>query len=262
MMADYIVITCEHGGNRIPARYQYLFQTPEYRLLLDSHRGFDPGALLMARELAAPLSAPLVASTTSRLLVDLNRSLNHPQLHSPATRAAPAEVRRQIVEHYYQPYRAEAGMLVEQAVESGQRVIHISCHSFTPELDGQVRDADIGLLYDPARAGEADFCRRWQASLKACAPALKVRRNYPYEGKNDGFTKTLRRRFPPEAYVGMELEINQAHVCKAGRDWANLRGKIRESLKLALAHALDRGSGLRPRQTPRIAAGNRSHGMD
>lgn len=238
MIADYILITCEHGGNLIPAQYQYLFHTPEYRQLLDSHRGFDPGALLIARELATQFNAPLVASTTSRLLVDLNRSLNHPQLHSPATRAAPAEIRHQIVERYYQPYRAKAGKLAEQAVESGQRVIHISCHSFTPELDGQVRNADIGLLYDPARAGEVDFCQRWQTALRVGAPGIKVRRNYPYEGKNDGFTKTLRRRFPPEAYVGIELEINQKYVFKAGRDWANLRGKIRESL--ILVYNIDR----------------------
>ncbi|MGZ8247759.1 N-formylglutamate amidohydrolase [Methylomagnum sp.] len=234
MIADYLLITCEHGGNRIPAQYQSLFQTPEYRRLLDSHRGFDPGGLLMARELATQFKAPLVASTTSRLLVDLNRSLNHPQLYSPATRAAPAEIRQQVVERYYRPYRGKAGKLIGQAIESGQRVIHISCHSFTPELDGQVRNADIGLLYDPARAGEVDFCQRWRAALKVCAPDLNVRRNYPYEGKNDGFTKTLRRRFPPEAYVGIELEINQKYVFKAGRDWADLRGKIGESLRLGL----------------------------
>lgn len=233
-MADTLMITCEHGGNRIPLRYRYLFQAPVYRILLDSHRGFDSGALGVARQLAMEFSAPLVASTTSRLLIDLNRSPGHPNLYSAATRAAPAEVRQRILARYYQPYRTKAETLVRLAVDRGHRVIHISCHSFTPELDGKRRDADIGLLYDPARPGEADLCERWKASFKACAADLKVRRNYPYAGKNDGFTLALRRRFAPETYVGVELEVNQKHVSGAGRSWAAVRLAIAQSLRKTL----------------------------
>ena len=79
-----IVITCEHGGNRIPSPYRDLFHA--HQALLDSHRGFDPGALIMAKALATAFAAPLVASTVSRLLVDLNRSVGHPRLHYEATR--------------------------------------------------------------------------------------------------------------------------------------------------------------------------------
>src|SRR4029450_3188048 len=100
-----LVITCEHGGNRIPAPYRDLFHT--HQALLDSHRGYDPGALIMARALATAFAAPLVASTVSRLLVDLNRSVGHPRLHSEATRKAPAERARRLLEHYYKPYRGE-----------------------------------------------------------------------------------------------------------------------------------------------------------
>jgi predicted N-formylglutamate amidohydrolase len=74
-----LVITCEHGGNRIPIRYTDLFKANP--VLLNTHRGFDPGALSMAKDLAAAFAAPLVASTISRLLVDLNRSVGHPHLH-------------------------------------------------------------------------------------------------------------------------------------------------------------------------------------
>ena len=38
-----LVITCEHGGNRIPAPYRTCFAA--VRRLPDSHRGYDPGAL-------------------------------------------------------------------------------------------------------------------------------------------------------------------------------------------------------------------------
>jgi len=228
-----LVITCEHGGNQIPTLYRDLFHT--HQALLDSHRGFDPGALIMARALATAFAAPLVASTVSRLLVDLNRSVGHPRLHYETIRNAPSEVRQRVLKQYYQPYRTQAERLVRQKMTDHGDVIHLSSHSFTPELDGKVRDADIGLLYDPARPGERDLCERWKAALKICAPNLRVRRNYPYAGKGDGLTAWFRQRLPSGVYVGIELEINQKHVIRAGRHWTELRKVIVESLCSALA---------------------------
>ncbi len=187
----------------------------------------------MAKSLAAAFNAPLVTSTISRLVVDLNRSIGHPRLFSAATRSLPAKLRKTIVELHYRPYRDQVELLVGQSVARGQRVIHISSHSFTPELDGKVRTADVGLLYHPARSGEIGLCARWKASLAALAPELRVRRNYPYAGKGDGVTSHLRRRYPPGAYVGIELEINQGIVFAAGRRWKALRGVLIDSLRAA-----------------------------
>jgi hypothetical protein len=102
------------------------------------------------------------------------------------------------VEDYYQPYRQQAEHLVTQAIARHGRVVHLSCHSFTPELDGKARTADIGLLYDPARPGEVALAACWKAAIEARAPELTVRRNYPYAGKNDGLTTSLRKRLSPE----------------------------------------------------------------
>ncbi len=231
-MRDFILITCEHGGNKIPAPYRSLFHASQE--LLDSHRGYDIGALIMARELAAAFDAPLVTSTTSRLLIDLNRSIGHPKLHSDAVRAAPKSVRQQIIEEHYVPYRSEAEGIVSQAIASGSRVTHISSHSFTPELNGKVRNCDIGLLYDPERAGEVMLCERWKAALEASAPHIRVRRNYPYAGKGDGLTRLLRRRFAPETYVGIELEVNQKYAIKASSAWTSVRKALVASLQNAL----------------------------
>ena len=204
-------------------------------MLLDSHRGYDPGALFMARVLASAVSAPLVTSTISRLLIDLNRSIGHPQLFSAATRSAPEKMRAEIVEKYYRPYREQVERLVRQSVSRGRRVVHISSHSFTAQLDGIVRRADVGLLYHPDRYGEAELCARWKASLAAIAPQLRVRRNYPYAGRGDGLTSQLRLRFPHSAYLGIELEVNQSIVLAAGRRWAALRGVLIDSLRTACA---------------------------
>ncbi|MBA4142972.1 MAG: N-formylglutamate amidohydrolase [Nitrosospira sp.] len=220
----HFVVSCEHGGNRIPARYGQLFRG--FAGLLHSHRGYDIGALRMARELAAMLAAPLFAATTSRLLIDLNRSMGHPNLYSEATRDVPAAVRREILERYHTPYRNNVEKSISEAIRAGQRVIHISSHSFTPELNGQIRNTDIGLLYDPPRPFERDFCNRWRANLRAHAPGFAVRRNYPYAGRANGLTSYLRRRYPANAYVGIELEINQKHVLKGGQKWRELRNSV------------------------------------
>ena len=215
----------------MPVPYRQLFRGR--RALLNSHRGYDPGSLVMAKAFAKAFQAPLVASSISRLVIDLNRSIGHPQLFSAATRGVPVAVREEIVAQYYRPYRAQAEDSVAQAVCSGRRVIHISSHSFTSALDGKVRSADVGLLYHPGRRGEVELCTRWRAALAACAPQLRVRRNYPYAGKGDGLTSHLRLRFPPDAYVGIELEVNQSIVLVAGRRWTALRRVLIDSLRIA-----------------------------
>lgn len=232
-MADTFLITCEHGGNKVPPEYRRLFQGQ--RALLDSHRGYDPGALVLARALASQFKGLLLTSTVSRLLVDLNRSIGNPRVFSAATRGQPAAFREGIVEQYYRPYRQQAERFVAQSIARGRRVIHISAHSFTPELHGKVRHADVGLLYDPARRGEVELCSRWKAALENLAPNLRVFRNYPYAGKGDGLASSLRRRHPAQRYVGIELEVNQEIVMAADKRWNDLRRVVVQSLQAACA---------------------------
>jgi predicted N-formylglutamate amidohydrolase len=228
-MGDWLLVTCEHGGNQVPRRYARVFRGWERRLA--THRGFDLGALLMARQIARSFHAPLVASTVTRLLVDLNRSAGHRDIHSRASRRLSRDERDGVLRRHYLPYRARVEALVAGAIGRGRRVIHVSSHSFTPRLHGEVRRADVGLLYDPARAGERSLGARWRAAFKRAAPELRVRRNYPYLGKLDGLTSHLRRRHPPEAYVGIELELNQALVVGAKSRWTRLRASVIESLR-------------------------------
>ena len=225
---DRLFITCEHAGNEVPAAYEPLFV--EHRHLLPTHRGWDPGALLLAREMSARFSAPLYFETTTRLLVDLNRSVGTPDLHSEATRHLSLAQRRAILDRYYHPHRTRVDEAVAAMVATGDRVIHIASHSFTPELNGHVRSADIGLLYDPGRSGEVAFCTAWLSALKKGDPSLRLRRNYPYLGKSDGVAQVLRRMHPPGAYVGVELEVNQRYVEQGGPAWPRLRRTILDTL--------------------------------
>jgi len=227
------VVSCEHGGNRIPPEYAAAFAGQQ--AVLASHQGHDAGALQMGRELAAALAAPLFAASVSRLLIDPNRSRGHPGLYSAVSRRLSLAQRRAIFSRYHQPYRQSVEHLIEALVAGGNRVIHISSHSFTPELHGELRRADVGLLYDPSRVGERRLCLAWQQAIAEIDARLQVRRNYPYTGVSDGLTAALRRRFAGDRYLGIELEINQKHVLAGARHWRAMRRTVVEALRLAFA---------------------------
>ena len=204
------IVTCEHGGNRIPAAYAERFAGCE--ALLASHRGYDSGALGVARDLAHALRAPLVVATVSRLLVELNRSPGRQFRFSPVMREAPPPLRDEVCRRHYTPYRQKVETLIARNVAAGARVVHVSSHSFTPILDGVVRRGDVGILYDPARTRERALASRWQRALGTRRPQWIVRRNYPYRGTSDGFTTYLRKRYGDDVYAGVELEVNQKRV--------------------------------------------------
>jgi predicted N-formylglutamate amidohydrolase len=203
------LLTCEHGGHEVPARWRRQFRGA--REVLHSHRGWDRGALATFRILAPAVADAYFHATTTRLLVDLNRSIGHRALFSEYTRSLPAQEREEILEQHYHAWRDPVIERIDRWRRAGDAVLHVSVHSFTPTLNGQVRNADIGLLYDPGRPWERSVCRRWRQILRDAAPDARVRRNYPYRGSADGFTKTLRRRFP-DGYAGIELELNEGNV--------------------------------------------------
>ena len=236
MNGTTVIISCEHGGNTVPPDYAPLFAGHE--ALLQTHRGWDLGALELARQLATAADAPLFASTTTRLLIDLNRSIGHRQLYSEATRSLPLATRRGIVATHYRPYRDAVEGEVTRQIAAGRRVVHISSHSFTPQLHGVVRRADVGWLYDPRRAGEGPFALQWLTAFGRLRPDLTLRRNYPYEGRGDGLTTLLRKRHGAHQYLGMELEVNQHFVMAGGAAWTALCAGITRALTDAMATGL------------------------
>ena len=103
--------------------------------------------------------------------------------------------------------------LADEIARSGL-VAHVAVHSFTPVLKGVVRETDIGLLYDPRRSIETDFCNLWKKNIGKLNGTLRVRMNYPFKGYNDGLTTGMRKNFNNNEYIGIELEINQKFLRK------------------------------------------------
>jgi len=204
-----LLVSCEHAGRAVPAPYRGLFTGREG--LLATHRAWDPGALELARAAAGALDAPLLHTTVTRLLVDANRSLAR----------------------YHLPHRRAVEEAAARIVQGGHACLHLSVHTFAPLLGGKRRRADLALLYDPGRRGEAEFCRRLRKVLIDLLPSLRVRFNYPYRGVSDGLTTHLRRLYGEGVYRGVELEANQALRRRRGR-WTAVKRSLGSSLQVLL----------------------------
>ncbi len=203
-----LLLTCEHGGNAVPSRWRALFEGAERALA--SHRGHDAGAAELTADLASALGpalgrAPRVHRAT-RLLVDTNRSLANPELFSKWTADLPEHERRRLVATLWEPHRAAVRAALEDELARRPWILHVGVHSFTPVLRGERRALHVGLLYDPRRAHERSFARRWRREIQRRAPRLVVRLNAPYRGDADGLTTNLRRELGPR-YRGFELEV-------------------------------------------------------
>jgi predicted N-formylglutamate amidohydrolase len=215
----------------VPAAYAPLFAAAAG--VLDSHRGLDYGALEVARSFGRRLGVTPETATVSRLVCDLNRSPYHRNLFSEFTRSLGPEARERVLARHYWPYRQRVEAAVVEAVTSGDAILHVSSHSFTPVLNGEVRRCDVGFLYDPRQPRERAFVAAWHEALAAAAPELVLRRNYPYKGVSDALVTHLRRRYAARGYVGVEIEVNQKHVGAAR--WRALVGALTESLAAAVA---------------------------
>jgi predicted N-formylglutamate amidohydrolase len=217
-----IVITCEHGGCQIPDELLDIFPLPKKRVL-STHEGWDLGALQIAKSLAKELSAPLFFSEVSRLVCDLNRTAHSSGPFArnikPYTAKIPTD---EFLARYYWPYRMKVEEALNLVLKASGQVLHLSIHSFTPKLKGEVRNADLGILYDPHLPLEKDFASRLKDSLQnqnvrdqshsSIEDFYRIRLNYPYMGTDDGFTTYLRTIFKNQSYAGIEIEFNQARL--------------------------------------------------
>lgn len=248
-MACGVVVSCEHASNAVPDECRWLFASEP--AVLATHEAYDLGAAALARDFAVAISdacgavaedgaAPVLAAIT-RLLCDLNRSEDNPELWSRFARRLSFSARNKLLETYYRPFRARVLERVESFRASGRPVLHLSIHSFTPVLHGCVRNLDLGILYDPRRSLERTLAESLLRGLAVSRPGLRVQANAPYRGDSDGHTTALRRMFSNEEYIGFELEFNQAWPCTA---WGNPGALVPEICRWLIPSLDDRANAL------------------
>lgn len=231
-----IIITCEHAGNRVPDALRDCFSDTT---VLSTHRGYDIGALQMARIIAKKLKAPLLYTTVTRLVVDCNRSVGSDELFSQFTKDSNIFLKNEIVKRYYTIYRTKIEKTVNTMMQGSGCVFHIAIHSFTPQLHGFKRYTDIGLLYDQNRSGEALICNKIKEALMDKYP-LRVAFNYPFRGCGDGVTVWLRKQFG-DSYCGIELEANQEIFFSSQRMWRQVSKHLAQAIEYAVNYVLHNG---------------------
>lgn len=204
------VLSCEHAGNEVPPGYAYLFKNAGEAL--NSHRGFDAGAYELFRVMKRIGVDYAQYNIVTRLLIDMNRSLWRKTLFSEFSGVLSATEKQKVIDQYYWPFRNGFKSKVDDLLHGSSRIIHVSVHAFTPVWKGEVRDADVGLLYNPSFGEEKALACLWRNIIKESMPGFKVRMNYPYLGKTDGHVAALRNQLGPLRYAGIELEMNQKYA--------------------------------------------------
>lgn len=233
-----LLLSCEHGGNKIPNEFKSLFTRAQK--VLESHRGWDPGSLRVARSLGRLLGTPVHYSEVSRLLVDLNRSTHHPRVFSEFSKSLSLEQRQLVLSDYYFPYRTRLEADLKKCLKNADYILHFSIHSFTPVLNSEVRNCEIGLLYDPKQKLEKTIAAQLKLTLSEVFPDLRIRMNYPYKGVSDGLTKYLRKRLPGGSYSGIEIELNQGLLKKLekNRTLESFSRNMGWAIEECIAHAV------------------------
>ena len=209
-----LVLVCEHASNFIPADLNALGLDDE---ALQSHIAWDPGALAVARAMAAALDAPLVASRVSRLVFDCNRSLEMPSAVAevsesfviPGNAGLSADARKARADRVYAPFRDALSAALEARMDEGRRPVMVSIHSFTPVFNGVAGDVELGILHDT----DARFA---DALLTAAGEqqTMVVRRNEPY-GPEDGVSFTLSEHAVKRGLLNAMFEIRSDLIADA-----------------------------------------------
>lgn len=207
-------MSCEHATSAVPAAWNPGVCDD----ILQSQASWDPGALDIARALAAQLDAPLLAGTYSRMFVDLNRAMDHADVvprHSygadvPGNVGLDAAAIKARVAEHHTPYWTAVAEAVDASLHRGRACVHLSSHSFCPQLDPTQRDFDIGVLFDPAYEFEAEVATMLLTELAAAG--LTVRPNAPYTGSGPALVTSLRAARTAYRYAGIEIETSHALV--------------------------------------------------
>lgn len=200
------LFVCEHASNAFPQPFGTLGLDADARR---AHIAWDPGALGVARRLAANLNAPLVHACVSRLIYDLNRppaasgamTARSETYLIPGNQALGAAERRRRTESVYLPFHDALHGEIARRMAAGTTPIVVTIHSFTPVWFGKARTVELGVIHD----ADPTLARAVLTEAKA-RTGLHCRLNEPYSAA-DEVTHTLRLHATPYGLHNVMLEI-------------------------------------------------------
>lgn len=230
------VLVCEHAANDFPAPWGTLGLDAAAQA---AHVAWDPGALGLARGLAARLDAPLVRATHSRLIYDLNRPP-----HARGAMATRSEIydipgnvglsgadRLARTCALYLPFHGALRELLAERLALGDRPVLVTVHSFTPVYHGAPRTVEFGIIHDT----DPTLARAVLATALAHT-SLDSRLNEPYSAA-DEVTHTLALQATPMGLKNVMLEIRNDLIA-TGAAQEEMADRLAPVLKAALAQVL------------------------
>jgi predicted N-formylglutamate amidohydrolase len=235
-----VVLTCEHASNRLPSPWTW----PDAdRWIADTHWAWDPGAAELTSDLAAILGSCSVLAQFTRLLCDANRHADpsgatendEPNLFRTVAEGHPvalntavdAAERDQRLSAYHQAYHAA----VDAACRDNPGDAILAIHTFTPVYEGEVREVEIGVLFDE----EADVAADWAVAMSD--RGLQVWLNEPYSG-TDGLIYSASRHGRAHGRRVLELEVR--NDLATDPEWRKINApKIAAALLEALEGAVE-----------------------
>jgi predicted N-formylglutamate amidohydrolase len=218
----------DHAGNRVPERLRNLGLAAAD---LDRHIALDLGVEALGRSLSLALGAPFVMQRYSRLVIDCNRALSHPDSIATASDGTPipgnigvsADQRLARASAIHDPYHQAIASLLAQRDTQGLATIVVSLHSFTPSLAGVPRPWEVGVLHG---GGNEAFALAVLSELQRCD--FVVGDNVPYRLDATDFTVPRHAFASGRPYV--ELELRQDALAtgqNVGKMAANLERALR-----------------------------------
>lgn len=213
-----LVLSCEHASWTLPPGVDLGVPSE----VLQSQAGWDHGAFDIASRLSEAEGIPVHAGLFTRMFVDLNRAADHPDViprvcygaKVPGNAPLSPDERTGRLTAYHAPYWAAVRRDVTARLHDCAGVLHLSSHSFSPELDPANRTFDVGVLYDPSHPFEAELSERLMFQLRAAG--LSVRANQPYTGVGPALCTSLREELAGQRYAGIELETSHAVTYATG----------------------------------------------
>lgn len=148
-----LILICDHASNAVPAALHGLGLIERD---LHRHIAHDIGAAAVTRLLADRLDAPAVLAGYSRLVIDTNRSLDHPESINresdgtviPANQDVSPQQAQQRAEACFWPFHRKIGAGIAGCALRNVRPAIIAIHGFTPVFAGTKRPWHMGILWN------------------------------------------------------------------------------------------------------------------
>lgn len=219
-----LLLVGDHVSNHFPKILGNLGLSDSAR---ERHIAYDIGTRQLIHRLSQHLDAPAVLAGYSRLVVDLNRSLEDESLMPeisdatviPGNRNMSGEHRNQRIQTFYTPYRSAIDRMLHGFRDRGIVPAFIAIHSFTPQMSGFARPWQVGILWDK----DPRIPRPLMANLRAHPDGFNIGDNEPYSGKHPAdYTIDHHAEAAGLAHVSIEIRQDLINTDAGAERWATV----------------------------------------